>query len=103
MIKKEEGIIKLLNLVNDIFGNDAPVINDHWEGDLCAIGLQKDNKLIYVSITGCAKNQYFYECELLVDDPEEVYIAQDSEDNVTEERLLEVMSKFFDIPLVKNG
>lgn len=97
MIKKHKRIIKLVKLINNIFGNNTLLINDHWEGDLCAVSFQKGNKLIYISTIGCKNDHYFYECELLIDNPDEIYITQNSEDNVPKEKLLEVMSKFFSI------
>jgi len=99
VIKKQKEIIELVNLVNYTFGNDAPTINDHWETDLCAIGLQKNDKLIYIA--AYAHNDYFYECELLVDDPDVIYIAQDTENNVSKERILEVISDYFRIRPIK--
>ena len=95
MIKKSKEIIDFIKLVNITFGSLAPVINDHWEGDLYAIGLQKDNKLIYVAFYN--KNDYFYECELLTNDSGNSYVVQES-NNATEEELLTIISKFFKIP-----
>jgi hypothetical protein len=95
MIKKTSEIKQFVELVRETFGKDGPAIQDHWEGNFKAIGFQKDDKLIYVAIYG--KQDYFYECELLLDDPEEVYIPQESENGVSAERVLEVMNKFFNI------
>ncbi|WP_342269581.1 hypothetical protein [Rickettsia endosymbiont of Orchestes rusci] len=93
MIEKNKQVKKLIKLVNNIFGNDIFTVVNYW-CDESSIGLKKDNKLIYVCIYN--KNGYFYESEILLDDPEEPYIVQDSE-NVSEEQLLEVISKFFEI------
>ena len=94
MIKKDKSIIRLIRLVNNAFGSDTLLIKDHWKIDLCAIGFQKDNRLIYISTTGCPKNHYFYECENLLEDSDMPYIPEDSNDNVFEDQLLEVISKF---------
>lgn len=90
--------MKLVGLVNNAFGSDAFAIEDHWKIDLCAIGFRKGNRLIYVSTTGCKRNHYYYECETLQEDPEMPYIEEDSDDNVSEEQLLEVISKFLKLP-----
>lgn len=69
-MRKVKEIKQFVSLVDSIFGKEAFTRADHWEGDLTAIGLQKDNKLIYVSCY--SKSDYFYECEILKEyyDPE---------------------------------
>jgi hypothetical protein len=46
---------------------------DHWEADLCAIGIAKSSdplRLIYVSTFGKAPGHYYYDCDVLsADDP----------------------------------
>ena len=96
MIKKKQEIVKFIKLVNNIFGSDVLTIVDHWE-DTLSIGFQKDDKLVYVSLY--AQDSYFYECELLVDDPEIVYISQGC-DNANAKQLLDAMSKFFEIKFI---
>lgn len=92
-MKKDKSIINFLRLINNQFGRNTFFLVDHWN-IRDAIGLQKDNKLIFVEYFRL--NQFFYECELLVDDPEIVYISQGS-DITSKEQLLEIMSKFFEI------
>jgi hypothetical protein len=39
---------------------------DHWEGDLCAIGIaskRQPRRLVYVSTYGKERDRYYYECE----------------------------------------
>jgi hypothetical protein len=96
MIKKDREIKRLIKFIDKIFGINVLEIKDYWES-YDAIGLQRDNKLIYISTTRYKKHGYFYECELLVDDPEIVYISQESESNVSQEELLNVIEKFFEI------
>jgi hypothetical protein len=43
-------------------------VTDHWEADTCAIGLQKGNKLIYISTYNGvkhAKEEYDYDLEVV--------------------------------------
>ncbi|RTK94638.1 MAG: hypothetical protein EKK64_08055 [Neisseriaceae bacterium] len=61
-------------------------------------GLQKDDKLIYIAYYN--HDDYFYECELLTSSNKRPYLVQES-NNATEEELLEVISKFFDISCIK--
>ena len=101
-MKKHNSITNLVELICNKFGNNAPIIMDHWEDDLYAIGLEKNNKFIYISTYELEPNHYFYECEILSNDTEKPYLVHSTEDDITEKRLLEVMSRFFDIPLVRN-
>lgn len=96
IVKRNKQINKLLNTINNMFGSDNFLISSRWDS-VCDIGLQKGNKLIYISTFGCKKNCYFYESEILINDPKEVYIVQNNETNVPEENLLEIISKFFEI------
>lgn len=97
MIKRDRSILKLLSAINRVFAKDVFTISGRWDS-LCDIGLQKGNKLIYISTFGCKKNHYFYECEEILENSDIPYKALGSDDNVTEEQLLEVISKFFGIP-----
>jgi hypothetical protein len=97
MIKKHHSITNFIALVNNKFANSGIVIKDYWEGDLCATGIAINNKLIYVSTYKLKPNHYFYECEILLDDEDNPYLVHSTEKNVSEERLLEVISEFFEI------
>jgi hypothetical protein len=94
MINKHKEIIKLVNLVNKAFGELAPKPNRDWD-NFSRIGLQKDNKRIYIAYY--KKNDYFYECDLLVDDPDIVSISQENGNVSSKEELLNVIEKFFEI------
>ena len=96
-MNKDEPLMNFLKLVNNKFGENTFHIIDHWN-IYEAIGLQKNNKLIYIE--HLKLNNFFYECELLLDDPEEVYIVYSTDFNVTAEELLEIMSKFFEIKIL---
>src|SRR5437763_1616950 len=48
------------------FGQGAFNITDHWEGDLCAVGIASVNdnrQLVYVSAFGMPDGQYYIELE----------------------------------------
>ncbi len=43
------------------------VIEDHWDGDLCAIGIatpQAPRRLVYISTYNEPSCHYYYECEI---------------------------------------
>jgi hypothetical protein len=94
MTNKDKTITKFVQIIKNTFGEDAFEEKDYWHS--LAIGLQKNNKLIYISTEACEKDNYFYELEQLVDDPDRVYISK-GVDEVPEDKLLEVISDFFEI------
>ncbi len=62
---KNKSIRNFIKLMNSTFEQESPIINDYWEGNSCAIGLQKENRLIYIASYGKNKDDYFYELELI--------------------------------------
>ena len=99
MIKKDKEVIEIIKLINSTFGNDVLTIKDYWN-DYISIGLKKGNKLIYIACYG--KNDYFYEYELLVDNPDIVYISQGSDNVMSKTKLLKVISDFFNIKIISD-
>ena len=94
MIRKSKEIIKLIKLVNTIFGNSGLEVCDNWASDSNAIGFYKNNQLIYIAFYN--KDDYFYECDLITGDPDQPYLIQES-NNTTKQQLIKIMSKFFAI------
>lgn len=97
MTKKDDSITNFIALLNNEFANSGLIIRDYWEEDLYATGIAINNKLIYVSTYKLKPKHYFYECEILLDDEDNPYLVHSTEDNVSEERLLKVISEFFEI------
>ena len=49
MILKDTTIIMFITKLKTIISFDSIEIVDYWDADICAIGLKKDNKLVYIS------------------------------------------------------
>ena len=94
MNTKSKEVTEFLQLVDHTFGTKTLEVVDHWD-DETAVGLQKANKLLYVDID--CNGLCFYECEFLVDDPEIVYNAGNSENNITQQNMIKVIKDFFNI------
>jgi hypothetical protein len=62
---KDKKILQLLSHLKQAFGKDSFRVNDHWDGDLCAIGLTDINEtyLLYVSTFGKPESTYYAELE----------------------------------------
>ena len=46
---KNKTIQDIVDIINQIFGYDYFSVVDFWDADNCAIGLKRDEKLIYIS------------------------------------------------------
>lgn len=75
-------------------------IIDHWDGDLCAIGLKKGIRMVYVNtfnITDDRTDGYDFDLELLNEQqPDELNVLKEGR-HVTEEELIAVIKMFLDI------
>ena len=60
---KHKDIITLLSKLNELFPNF--IVNDFWEGDLCAVGISDfgKNALIYISTFQKYRGKYYMEVE----------------------------------------
>lgn len=96
-MKKDKTIIDLVNNIK-LYSNieDLDPI-DYWDADLCAIGLVKEKKLVYISTFGFLNEiipKYYYEFELLTDIIDDFTVVRTA-DGVTFNELIADMSSFF--------
>lgn len=65
-LNKETSITSLVEKFSRDLGEDDFLIIDHWESDLCAIGISKkkdEERLVYISTFNRPKGEYYYELE----------------------------------------
>jgi hypothetical protein len=66
-LHKEPAILDVLRRLQSRFGSGAFVVADHWEQDLCAVGIAdpcEPGLLVYISIFGEEVGRFGYELEL---------------------------------------
>jgi hypothetical protein len=63
-MKKDQTIIDLINKLNMLPNFNLVEVVDYWDGDLCAIGIKKGDRLVYIS-TFNSNGKYDYDLELL--------------------------------------
>ena len=97
-MKKDKTIIDLvrnIKLYSNIEGLN-PI--DYWDADLCAIGLVKGKKLVYISTYDYYLSEkipkYYYEFELLTDVIDDFTVVKTA-DGVTFNELIAEMRSFF--------
>lgn len=56
-MEKDITILKLIERLKLIINFSLLKVVDYWEADLCAIGLMKGNKLVYISTFNYAENE----------------------------------------------
>jgi hypothetical protein len=66
-LQKHKSITELLDRLRTRLGTAAFDVIDHWEGDLCAVGVARPDEhgiLVYVSTFGEPEGSYFVSLEL---------------------------------------
>ncbi|MGN6567874.1 MAG: hypothetical protein ACTHJ0_07975 [Flavipsychrobacter sp.] len=93
---KHQSILKLLDRLNTLITDNGLEIVDNWDADLCAIGLQRDTKLIFISTYGSIDKDtvlYDYDLELLG----EGYQVIKAVNHATEQELIAAIQDFFGV------
>ncbi len=96
-LKKDQDIINLLDRLQ--ISSRGWRVEDHWEADLCAIGIAKEESprlLVYVSTYDRTSGRYDYQCETPADSGTDSYITKASGENVSYKKLLRVMEDHLD-------
>ncbi len=94
MLKKETKIIKLLEKLR--VETRGWLVVDHWDADLCAVGVAACadlRKLVYISTYKQPKDRYYYACEAASPMGGDDNCTVASADGVSFAELLDVMVK----------
>lgn len=98
-VDKDRSIVVLLTRLYTDLGTTAFDIVDHWESDLCAIGLAMTSDhatLVYVSTYGHPCGDYDYELETAPRTEKEVYSVA-GRGNATYDELVTVIRDHFNL------
>lgn len=93
MTHKDDSISKVLGRLN--LSQLGWEIVDHWDADVCAIGIGRPGtgRLVYISTFQKADGLYDYQCEVPSSDADSPFSTTDEGQDVSFERLLEVLSR----------
>jgi hypothetical protein len=97
MMLKDRAIQQLLAAVE--LERRGWVIVDHWEGDLCAIGIAARGdvrRLVYVSSFDQAPDRFAYRCEVPAGPTEDHWQAGESGGDVSVDQLLRALERHLD-------
>lgn len=94
-MEKDKSITVLIDKINEDTALNGFEVVDYWEGDLCAIGLKKGNRLVYINTynsPGTAEMKYDLDLELL--QPDEPYNVVKAIREVSETQLFKEIQQF---------
>lgn len=100
MINKHTSIIALIDKIRLSVNLDLVEIVDYWNADLCAIGIRKENKLIYISSYNFhneKKIKFDYDLELIEETENNKGIVIKEGRNVNDDELITELKKFLEI------
>lgn len=99
-MEKDKTILNLINKLKSILDFTLLKVVDHWPSDLCAIGLQRGDKLVYIStynFVDKGKLRYDYDLELIDESGETKINVLKEGRGVTENELTEELRVFLEV------
>ena len=78
-MEKDKTIIKLLQRLKLTIDFTSLEIVDYWEIDLCAIGIRKGNKLVYISTFNYVEDdevRYDFDLEIIDENDKEKFCSR---------------------------
>jgi hypothetical protein len=99
-MKKDKSLIALLDKLRSKADFDKVEFVDNWDGDLCAIGFKRGNRLVYLSswnFSDGISEGYDYDFELLNENPSDKLNVLKEARSISEEELIADIKKFLDI------
>jgi hypothetical protein len=95
-VEKDKSVIDFLGRLE--LATDLTLVQfvDYWDADLCAIGIKRENRLVYIS-TFNGEYKYYYELELLDENEVDKYTVLQRGDGVAENVLISIVKEFLKI------
>lgn len=100
IMEKDKSIIELIEKLKKVVDFTSLDIVDYWEADLCAIGLKKANRLVYISNYNYINNNiinYDFDMEIIDGSNLKNLDIIRFGRNVSEEKLIEQIKAFFNV------
>jgi hypothetical protein len=99
-LQKDQSIIRLLDGLRARLGPRAFDVVDHWEGDLCAIGIARPDDhgvLVYISTSGEAGERCSVSLELPPQSGSDIpYTAAGDHEAASLDELVEIVRRHFE-------
>ncbi|WP_149110733.1 hypothetical protein [Limnoglobus roseus] len=98
ILDKDPGIVAVIDRLRARLGRDAFIIADHWEGDLCAIGIASPHDprvLVYISNYGEKAERFSCELEVPPTNNEPPYRVAGEAAHLSFDELADLISNHF--------
>ncbi|SRR5258708_2286509 len=99
-MNKDKTILNLIERLKLLIDFSKLHIVDHWEGDLCAIGLKKGNRTIYISTFKFINDEaarFDYDLEIADESDENIFKVLKEGRAVSEDGLVYAIKSFLEI------
>ncbi len=99
-MEKDLTILKLIERLKLIINFTLLEVVDYWEADLCAIGIKKENKVVYISTFNYVENEelmYDFDLEIIDENDIEKFDVINGARNVSEAELVSEIKLFLDV------
>ena len=99
-MEKDRTIVELIERLKLLINFALIEIVDYWDADLCAIGLKKGDKVVYISTFNSIENEelnYDFDLEKIVEKDKEKIEVMRVGRNVSEAELVREINLFFEL------
>jgi hypothetical protein len=99
-MEKDITIIKIIEKLKLIINFNLLKVIDYWEADQCAIGLIKENKIVYISTFNHTENKkmmYDFDLEIIDENDNEKFVVIRASRNASEDELVREIKLFLDV------
>lgn len=99
-MEKDITVLKFIEKLKLIINFTLLEVVDYWEADLCAIGLIKGNKLVYISTFNYIENEelmYDFDFEIIDENDKEKISIIKAGRNVSEDELVNEIKVFLEV------
>lgn len=94
---KDVTIVNFINILRKTFDISQVEVIDLWEADTCAIGIKKEDKLVYISTYNyCQNNIISYDFDFEIINENKLEVIKERR-GVTEKELLNEINIFLDL------
>ena len=94
---KDITIVNFINILRKTFDISQVEVIDLWEADTCAIGIKKEDKLVYISTYNyCQNNIISYDFDFEIINENKLEVIKERR-GVTEKELLNEINIFLDL------
>jgi hypothetical protein len=100
IMEKDITILKFIERLKLIINFTLLEVVDYWEADLCAIGLLRGNKLVYISTFNNVENEesmYDFDLEIIDESDKEKFDVVKVGRNISEAELVCEIKLFLDV------